>query len=131
MITASARAFLNERRFAVLATINSDGSPHQTVMWYELIDDRIMVNTKVGRLKDANVHRDARISVCVEDDYHYVALSGRAEIDDVQKQAQADIARLARRYEDAETAERMIAEFKTQQRLTIWLNVEHIFIKGI
>jgi predicted pyridoxine 5'-phosphate oxidase superfamily flavin-nucleotide-binding protein len=35
-IADNVRDFLNERRFAVLATINKDGTPQQTVMWYEL-----------------------------------------------------------------------------------------------
>ena len=37
------RAFLEEKRFAVLATIKRDGSPQQTVMWYELQGDQIMM----------------------------------------------------------------------------------------
>ena len=49
------RAFLNEKRFAVLATINKDGTPQQTVMWYELQGDEIMMNTAHGRLKDRNL----------------------------------------------------------------------------
>ena len=46
-----ARAFLQELRFAVLATINQDGTPQLTTMWYLLdVDDTILMNTKVGRL---------------------------------------------------------------------------------
>ena len=49
------RSLLNERRFAVLATINSDGTPQQTAMWYELRGDAIMMNTRVGRIKEINL----------------------------------------------------------------------------
>jgi predicted pyridoxine 5'-phosphate oxidase superfamily flavin-nucleotide-binding protein len=37
-----ARKFLQERRFAVLGTLNKDGSPHLTTMWYLLEGDTIV-----------------------------------------------------------------------------------------
>ena len=70
------RAFLNERRFAVLATINADGTSQQTVIWYDLHGDEILMNTRAGRVKDANLRRDARASLCVPDGYRYVTLEG-------------------------------------------------------
>ena len=39
-LSDKARAFLEEKRFAVLATINQDGTPQLTTMWYELQGDR-------------------------------------------------------------------------------------------
>ncbi|MGI9253224.1 MAG: pyridoxamine 5'-phosphate oxidase family protein, partial [Thermomicrobiales bacterium] len=33
-LTPAIRAFLDEPRFAVLATVNADGILQQTVMWY-------------------------------------------------------------------------------------------------
>ena len=73
-----ARAFLAEKRFAVLATINPDGTPQLTTMWYELQGDEILMNTKIGRAKEHNLRRDQRIAICIEDEYHYVTLSGTA-----------------------------------------------------
>src|SRR5690242_6084007 len=86
-----ARAFLEEKRFAVLATINTNGTPQLTTMWYELQGDEVMMNTKVGRTKEQNLRRDQRISICVEDGYRYVTLAGTARLIDVQPTAQADI----------------------------------------
>ena len=40
-LSEKARAFLQERRFAVLATINKNGSPQLTTMWYLLDGDTI------------------------------------------------------------------------------------------
>ena len=45
-LTAEARHFLEEPRFAVIATINADGSPHQTVVWYLLRSDLTNPRTK-------------------------------------------------------------------------------------
>jgi len=63
-LSESVRRFLAEPRFAVLATINADGTPQQSVMWYELRDGYILMNTAAGRVKDLNVRRDPRVSVC-------------------------------------------------------------------
>lgn len=92
--------FLAEQRFAVLATINADGAPQQTVMWYLLDGDEVVINTAAGRVKDANLRRDPRVSVCIEDGYTYVTLSGQARLVEDQPTAQADIRRLASRYHD-------------------------------
>src|SRR5207249_4043184 len=66
-LSERARAYLNELRFAVLGTINRDGTPQLTTMWYLLEGDIIVMNTKVGRAKERNMRRDPRISVCIAD----------------------------------------------------------------
>ncbi|MEO5953098.1 MAG: PPOX class F420-dependent oxidoreductase, partial [Chloroflexia bacterium] len=80
-LTDSVKAFLGERRFAVLATINPDGMPQQSTMWYELRGDHIMMNTLVGRKKERNLKRDPRVSICIEDEYNYLTITGTAELD--------------------------------------------------
>src|SRR5689334_2890753 len=110
-LTPAIRAFLDEKRFASLATINPDGSPQQTVMWYQLQGDQGMMNTARGRKKDRNLPRDHRASICVEDGYRYVSIRGTISlIEDDQPRAQADIKALATRYHGAEQAEKQVAE---------------------
>lgn len=123
------RAFLRERRFAVLATIGDTGLPQQTVMWYDLDGDDVLMNTARGRLKDRYLQRDPRASICVEDGYRYVTIAGTVTLDDDPARAQADIARLARRYE-GENAERMIANFEQQARVTMRLRIEQVIANG-
>lgn len=126
-LSDKARAFLQEKRFAVLATINQDGTPQLTTMWYDLQGDEIMMNTKVGRAKEHNLRRDQRIAICVEDEYHYVTLSGTAQLIDDQPTAQADIKRLAERYHDPEKAARMVHDqFSHEQRMTLRLKIERV-----
>lgn len=125
------RTFLEEERFAVLATVNANGSPQQTVMWYELRGDTIVMNTKRGRKKDRNLSRDSRASVCVEDGFRYVTLDGVIEFIEDPATAQADIAALARRYHDAETAEQMAREvFAPQERVTLALHIDRADVHG-
>jgi PPOX class probable F420-dependent enzyme len=126
-LSEKARKFLQGRRFAALATINRDGTPQLTAMWYLLEDDTIVMNTKVKRTKERNMRRDPRISVCILEGYSYVTVSGRVEMIDDQEIAQKDIYRLAVRYNGEEEARRQVREqFSKEQRVTLRLKCEHV-----
>jgi PPOX class probable F420-dependent enzyme len=113
------RAFLEAPpRYATIATLNGDGSPHQAVVWYLLRDDHIVLNSKLGRRWPGNLLRDPRLSFTVEDGLDYVSLGGEVGVHDDPLQAQADIAQMARRYDPPDAAERAIAEFRRQQRVS-------------
>ncbi len=88
-LSEKARAYLQELRFAVLATINQDGTPQLTTMWYLLEDEgSILMNTKVGRAKERNMRRDPRISICIEDGYDFLTINGTVEMIDDPEIAQ-------------------------------------------
>ncbi len=127
-LSEQARAFLREKRFAVLGTINADGSPHLTVMWYILEDDgTILMNTKAGRLKDRHMRRDPRVSVCVADGYKFITLSGNVEMIDDPQVAQRDIFQLSARYHGEEKAkQQMRNQFSRERRVTLRLKPQHI-----
>ncbi len=126
-LTPEAHAFLSEIRFASLATINKDSTPQQSAMWYDLDGDTILMNTAAGRVKERNLRRDPRASICVVDGYRFVTISGTVELNDDQTVAQADIKRLAIRYDGQEAGEKQAREqFAKQQRVTIRLKIEHI-----
>lgn len=126
-LSAEARAFLADARFAVLATINADGTPQQSTVWYELQDDEIMMNTRRGRLKDRNLRRDPRASVCVEDGYSYLAMRGTVTLIDDQTVAQPDIQRLSERYHGAvKAAEQVRDQFSREERVTIRFRPERV-----
>jgi PPOX class probable F420-dependent enzyme len=121
------RAFLQEPRFAVLGTLNKDGSPQLTTMWYLLEGDTIVMNTKVGRAKERNMRRDPRISVCVPDGYSYVTISGSVEMIDDPEISQQDIYRLAVRYDGEGSAKQQMEEqFSKETRVTLHLNCEYV-----
>ncbi len=122
------RAFLEEQRYCVFADIGPDGLPHQTVLWYELQGDEIMMNTALRRAKDKNLRRDPRASFCVEDGYRYVTITGTCTLQwEDEESAQADIYRLADRYEGPERTEQMASgQFRKQGRETIRLTIERV-----
>ena len=128
-ISETVRRYLQEKRFAVLATITPDGTPHQTVMWYELRGDTIMMNTRIGRIKETQLRRDARASVCVADGYSYVTIAGVVSLDDDPQTAQNDIRALAIRYHGEEAGNRQADEmFSKQQRVSIYLPIQKIIV---
>ena len=126
-LSEKARAFLNAKHFAVLATINSDGTPQLTTMWYLLERDTIVMNTKAGRIKDRNMRRDPHIAICVEDGYNYVTISGIVEMIEDPEIAQRDIYRLAVRNHGENKARQQVAEqFSKERRITLRLKCEHV-----
>jgi PPOX class probable F420-dependent enzyme len=126
-LSEKARAFLAEPRFAVLATITPDNTPHLTVMWFELQGDEVMMNTKVGRVKEQNLRQNQRISICIEDGYNYITLAGAVRLIEDQAIAQADIRRLAVQYHnEVRAAELVRSQFAKEQRLTIRMPIEHV-----
>ena len=131
-MTPAVRAFLADApRFATIATINPDGSPHQVVVWYLVHGDRIVLNSLEGRRWPANLRRDQRISVTVEDGLDYVNIVGLAAEEPDPALAQAEIAEMARRYHDAAEAERLIAErFSSQARVRFFVSPRKIETHG-
>jgi len=74
---------LDGRNYAVLATLNADGSPQTSAMWVGRDGNDVLMSTLQGRLKYRNMLRDPRVSVTVHDaadPENYVELRGRAVI---------------------------------------------------
>lgn len=124
-----ARNFLDAARFATIATIDPDGAPRQAVIWYTLEGDEIVLNSAVGRRWPSNLLRDPRLAFSVvdaADGYRWIGLTGRVTPVEDQAIAQADIARMARRYhaDDPDEAERLIRrQFERQARISFRMQV--------
>ena len=100
-LPAQIREYLSAPRFAAISTISEDGFPHQAIVWYLLEGDDLIINSRVERHWPANLQRDGRISLVVQDwqrPNHHVALKGRAEFLRDGDAAIADIQEMARRY---------------------------------
>jgi PPOX class probable F420-dependent enzyme len=77
--------FLQRAMKVQVATINRDGSPHLTTLFYVVHEDRIAFWTYASSQKIKNLERDPRITCLVEDGDDYfelrgVSISGRAEL---------------------------------------------------
>jgi PPOX class probable F420-dependent enzyme len=74
---------LDGRNYAVLATVNPDGSPQTSVVWVGRDGADLLFSTIEGRVKYRNMVHDPRVSVTVIDSAdaeNYVELRGRVTI---------------------------------------------------
>jgi len=71
---------MDGRNYAVLATVNADGSPQTSVVWIGRDGADLLMSTIEGRVKHRNMVRDPRVSVTIidsADPENYVELRGR------------------------------------------------------
>jgi PPOX class probable F420-dependent enzyme len=130
-LNPAARAFLEEPRFAVLATIGLSGLPQQSVIWYYVDGEELVFNSRRGRVKDRNIVRDSRVSVCVAEGDYYITIDGPVQIIEDQATAQADIKYMAIRYNGPETGVRQAeTEFSKQERISYRLALDHVLVYG-
>jgi PPOX class probable F420-dependent enzyme len=140
-LTEEQRAFLEAPRFAVAATISTDGLPHQTVVWYALDgDDELVVSTPSGSLKHRHLQRDPRLSLCVEDGFRYVTVSGRVRIEEEPEAARELYGRIGARYRGAMPSptagkgpprlDPKTAELLSRERVTLRLAIERVRSNG-
>jgi PPOX class probable F420-dependent enzyme len=78
------RSFMLDRpRTAVLATVRADGRPHADPIWYDLDSDTLVFTTGESTVKGRNMRRDARVSLCVDEEeppFHFVLIEGAADL---------------------------------------------------
>lgn len=68
--------FIEAGKSLQVATLNKDGSPHLTTLWFAVVDGAIVFETFSKSQKIVNLKRDPRISVLVEDGDRYDQLRG-------------------------------------------------------
>jgi PPOX class probable F420-dependent enzyme len=72
---------LQDKNFAMIATLRKDGSIQSNVIWVHAEDGFVFVNSAEGRAWPANLRRDPRVTLAVpnwEDPYEHVTVRGRA-----------------------------------------------------
>lgn len=126
-LNSQERAFLEERRFGALATVDPDGSAHLTAMWFLLDGDEIVFNTARERRKPSNLSRDPRVSLLVLDAYRFVRVSGRVRESATGEAALEDIHRLAVRYDGKDAAAKAMERFRTQERVSYRFRIARVY----
>ena len=123
--------FLSGIKMAVMATINSDGSPHLSPNWYYYDDQQLFFVTTKERKKFYNLERDQRMSVCVYEPplaSDYVVVQGTANVDDLAPTSELwGIARLViERYVNAADVDNYIKRWKTEPRILVTITPDKI-----
>jgi PPOX class probable F420-dependent enzyme len=96
--------FLKNPYYAVLSTLRTDGTSHQTVVWVDTEDGDVLINTAEGRAKPRHMRTNPNVSIAVVDPangYHSLVVTGKAELS--HEGADAHIDKLAKKYLDADT----------------------------
>ncbi len=128
MNDAEIRRFLEEPNLAKLATINRDGTPQVTPIWYLFDGQHIVIITGPRSLKVRNIQRDPRVSVCIDrptPPYAGVIVRGVATLQEVAYQ---DLALpMAVRYMGQEEGRRLGEGYATADLMTIRLPLENMY----
>jgi PPOX class probable F420-dependent enzyme len=84
-LTDKVRILFDGRNFAILTTLEPDGTPHSTVVWAKADGDDILFALPKGRRKIVNLNRDPRATVVIFDaanPYESAQVQGTASIED-------------------------------------------------
>lgn len=71
--------FFKEPNYMVLGTLNKNGSPQMTIVWFEYADGVFKISTTMERIKYKNVARDPRVACVIYDrgnPYRYIQIQG-------------------------------------------------------
>jgi PPOX class probable F420-dependent enzyme len=109
MSTDEIRQFLTEKaRTGKLATVRADGRPHVAPIWLDPDGDAIVFTTWHDSVKAANIRRDPRVAICVDDDqppFSFVIIEGTAAMSEDREELRYWATRIAGRYMGSELAE--------------------------
>jgi PPOX class probable F420-dependent enzyme len=84
-LTDKVRSLFDGTNFAVLSTLEPDGTPQSTVVWAKRDGDHILFALPKSRRKTANLNRDPRATVVIFDTanpYESAQVQGTASLED-------------------------------------------------
>lgn len=83
-----------------LATVNSQGIPQVTPVWFDHDGEHILINTNEGRVKDRNMKNQPDVAMAIQDPndpYRYLGIRGRV-VSFTREGADEHIHKLSMRY---------------------------------
>ncbi|MCA9939463.1 MAG: PPOX class F420-dependent oxidoreductase [Anaerolineales bacterium] len=109
MTSADCMRFLRQgARTGKLATVRADGRPHVVPVWYDVDGEEIVFMTWHKSVKAANMRRDPRICLCVDEEtppFSFVQVEGEVVIDEAPADVRYWAARIGGKYMGADQAE--------------------------
>ncbi len=89
-----------KKALANIATVQPDGSPQVTPVWFDYTNGVIRVNTAKGRVKERNMNEGSKVAMAIVDpdnDYRYIQIRGTVTRE-TEEGANAHIDSLAKKY---------------------------------
>lgn len=124
--------FLAPSLIVLVATVGSKGVPQLTPNWYVYQSGKVKISTTKERVKYQNLLRDPRLSLCVYSDMSasgYLAIYGRAKIYEnanIWPVTQS----IVERYVPPDLVEARMRHLRTENRVIISVDVEHVVFRG-
>ena len=125
-LTPEVRARIEAPNFWYVATVDAEGAPHVTPMWLDLEGGHLLFNTSVGRVKERNLRRDARVYLShadAENPYDRIQIRGRAVRFVEGPEADRTMDRLAKKYTGADHYEWIVPG---ERRVTVLIEPSQI-----
>lgn len=129
VIEGRAEQLLREKNFVVISTLRADGTIHAAPAWVDVQDGRPVVNSAEGRAWPANLKRDPRVTLTVqnlENPYEYVTIRGRVS-EQTTEGADEHIDSLAKKYLGQDSYP---YRQPGEQRVILRIEPEHIHVYG-
>ena len=106
------REFLIEgTRTGILATTRADGRPHAVPICFVLDGDDVLFLTNAGSVKGANMRRDPRVTLVVDDDeppFAFVRIEGTAQISQNRDELRNTAVAISHRYDGGEGVDEFV-----------------------
>ena len=112
---------------AVLSTVNPNGTPQATPVWYEYDGEAFIITSFADRVKVRNIRHNHRVSLVVVDTVSYgepLTVNGTATI--IEKDTQEATQRLAIRYQGEELGRVSAAHLAGRPRVIIRIKPERV-----
>lgn len=125
---------LAEEMKVQVATIGTDGVPHLTTLFYDVIDGKIAFWTYGKSQKIANIRRDDRVSALVEGGVEYselrgVSITGRARLvedyDEIKAIGSKVVTRMAGGVDLGELGDQIVSKQATK-RVGVVIEPDHV-----
>ncbi|MBA2392553.1 MAG: PPOX class F420-dependent oxidoreductase [Ktedonobacteraceae bacterium] len=118
-----------------LATVRKDGRPHLVPIWFVLDGDTLIFNTGESTVKAANMRRDPRVTICVDDEnppFSFIVVEGIATLEADSKDLKLWATRIGGRYMGSDKAEQFGERNSTAGELVVRITpTKVIFAKDL
>lgn len=119
-------------RTAKLAVVRKDGSPHVAPVWVDLDDDDIIFMTSADTIKGKAIRRDARVSLCFDDEdppFAFVTIAGTASLSTDPAELLHWATRIGGRYMGADRADDYGERNAVEPEMVVRVRVDKVVAK--
>ncbi|MBV9616174.1 MAG: PPOX class F420-dependent oxidoreductase [Ktedonobacteraceae bacterium] len=113
---------LHGTRTAKIATVRKDGRPHVVPIWFVLDGNTLIFTMGDTSVKAFNMRRDARVTICVDDEtppYSFIIVEGIAFLEKGSEELRLWATRIGSRYMGSDRAEEYGARNGTPEELLV------------